>query len=422
MRLTRRTALQCFVAGAVTPRVLRAGEIAEASDVVGRVNCGYQGWFRTPGDGTNLGWYHYGTHGKFKPGACGIDLWPDVSELGEGQTEATEFRHADGSVARVFSSHHPKTIDLHFKWMADYGIDGVFMQRFSTLIGSRFEASFTDILGWAGEAAGRHGRKLAVMYDLTGLREGQIDRVIDDWKKLQQMPGLIQRDRYMHHGGRPVVSIWGVGFSDDRRYTLAECRRLVHFLKSEAGGRCCVKLGVPFWWRQLKDDAVDDPTLHEIIAMADIVSPWSVGRYRNFEHIDTWVRQQWADDAAWCAERGVVYLPVAFAGFSWHNLMKARGHEAELNYIPRQGGRFLWRQFVTAREVGIRSMYIAMFDEMDEATAIFKCTNNPPVGESPFVTYDSLPSDHYLWLTGQGARLLRGEIEPTMQLPARGEQ
>ena len=46
-------------------------------------------------------------------------------------------------------------------------------------------------------------------------------------------------------------------------------------------------------------------------------------------------------------------------------------------------------------------IYQAMFDEVDEATAIFKCTNNPPVGESEFLDYEGLRSDHYLWLVGQ---------------------
>ena len=64
-------------------------------------------------------------------------------------------------------------------------------------------------------------------------------------------------------------------------------------------------------------------------------------------------------------------------------------------------------------------VYQAMFDEVDEGTAIFKCTNNPPVGESEFLTYEGLPSDHYLWLVGQGGRLIRGEIGPSEDLPPR---
>ena len=49
----------------------------------------------------------------------------------------------------------------------------------------------------------------------------------------------------------------------------------------------------------------------------------------------------------------------------------------------------------------------------------FKCTNEPPRGERSFLTYKGLPSDHYLWLAGQGGRLIRGEIKPSESLPKR---
>jgi hypothetical protein len=64
-------------------------------------------------------------------------------------------------------------------------------------------------------------------------------------------------------------------------------------------------------------------------------------------------------------------------------------------------------------------IYVAMFDEMDEGTAIFKCTNDVPEGASRFVTFEGLPSDHYLWLTGRGRALLRGEIPLTADPPSR---
>lgn len=63
-------------------------------------------------------------------------------------------------------------------------------------------------------------------------------------------------------------------------------------------------------------------------------------------------------------------------------------------------------------------VYQAMFDEVDEATAIFKCTNEPPVN-GKFLTYEGLPADHYLWLTGMGGKLIRREIEATEALPVR---
>jgi hypothetical protein len=73
-----------------------------------------------------------------------------------------------------------------------------------------------------------------------------------------------------------------------------------------------------------------------------------------------------------------------------------------------------------AKRAGASMVYVAMFDEIDEGTAIFKCTGNPPVGENHFLTYEGLPSDYYLWLTGQGGRLLRGEIAPVEDPPRRG--
>jgi hypothetical protein len=92
-----------------------------------------------------------------------------------------------------------------------------------------------------------------------------------------------------------------------------------------------------------------------------------------------------------------------------------------LDQIPRRKGAFLWSQFVRDKEAGARSIYVAMFDEMDEGTAVFKCTNDPPVGASRFLDLEGLPSDHYLWLTGMGGKLLRGEVPATEALPPRGK-
>jgi hypothetical protein len=68
-----------------------------------------------------------------------------------------------------------------------------------------------------------------------------------------------------------------------------------------------------------------------------------------------------------------------------------------------------------------------MFDEINEGTAVFKCTNDPPVGQSAagqsgFVTYEGLPSDHYLWLVGQAGRLLRNTIPAAEPVPPRDAQ
>jgi hypothetical protein len=61
-----------------------------------------------------------------------------------------------------------------------------------------------------------------------------------------------------------------------------------------------------------------------------------------------------------------------------------------------------------------------MFDEMDEGTAIFKCANDLPAGVQ-LCDCEGLPTDYYLWLTGQTGRLLRGEIPFSRQQPVRPE-
>jgi hypothetical protein len=49
--------------------------------------------------------------------------------------------------------------------------------------------------------------------------------------------------------------------------------------------------------------------------------------------------------------------------------------------IPRLSGRFYWQQISTAINAGATMLYVALFDEVNEGTAIFKCCDNPPVSD-----------------------------------------
>ncbi|MEO6930070.1 MAG: hypothetical protein ABI151_00500, partial [Chitinophagaceae bacterium] len=93
----------------------------------GLVMAGYQGWFNAPEDGANRGWYHYKSGGDFAPGNTKVDMWPETKEL--KKLYKTPFFHADGSPAYLPSSYDESTVNIHFQWMKDYGLDGVFLQR-----------------------------------------------------------------------------------------------------------------------------------------------------------------------------------------------------------------------------------------------------------------------------------------------------
>ena len=390
----------------------------------GLVMAGYQGWFRAAGDGSAARHYAYGDEDH-----SGIDLWPDVSEY--EKTYETPFAMPDGKKARFFSSLDKSTTDLHFKWMQQYGLDGVFMQRFfDDTRDSHRRRESAVILRNAMEAASKYKRAIAVMYDLSGLRASGEDcsSIIEDWKYLVDSIRVTNQKgekTYLHHRGRPLVVIWGVGFPD-RPYNIRNIglERLIDFLKNDpVYGHCSVMLGVPTFWRDLDADCLPDPYLHELIRKADIILPWAVQRFSPLLHNDMdRYRDVLIEDMKWCAKNNVDYVPCVYPGFSWHNLSV---HEfpddiKPVGSIPRQGGRFYWQMLSTAIKSGAKMLYVAMFDEVNEGTAIFKASDTPPTGRNvEFVGLDHKPSDTYLWLTGQAADMLRGEKPLSFTMPER---
>lgn len=394
----------------------------------GLVMCGYQGWFRAEGDGSNTGWGHYGVNGKLDANNVKVDLWPDVTEY--EKIYKTAFNLADGSKAVVFSSWDKSTVDLHFKWMKEYGIDGVFMQRFYGVTRSVESRNAGNvILGNALEASKKYNRAIAVMYDLSGLKPGEdCASVIEDWKQLVDNLKITSggnHQTYLYHRGKPLVTIWGLGFPD-RPYDIRKIGidKLIDFLKNDPEyGGCSIMLGVPTYFRDLNIDCLPDPYLHEIIKSADIVMPWMVQRYTPLLHLETErYSAQVKADIEWCNRFKIDYAPCVYPGFSWYNLSKIQfGGIHPLNQIPRQKGKFYWNLISTAVKAGSKMLYVAMFDEIDEGTAIFKCTNQIPVknGEARFIDYEGMPSDHYLWLTGKATELMRTTRPFPSEMPVR---
>ena len=380
----------------------------DRSTLTGKVMVGYQGWFNCPGDGAGLGWTHWARNRRkpFVPGNVTVDLWPDMIEFDADERYATGFKHANGNAAEVFSSGNRKTVLRHFQWMRDYGIDGAFVQRFANGLRREDSKRHKDrVLDHVREGATRNGRSYAVMYDLSGLPKGGTEVVRVDWMTLHGVQKITQDPAYQRHNGKPVVAVWGIGFNDrnkPREYTLDECMELVAFLKQHG---CAIMLGVPTAWRTLDRDAIADPRLHELLSQADVISPWTVGRYRDLAGVQRHARNRLKPDIQWCDERDTDYMPVVFPGFSWHNLTGEK-----LDSIPRLKGEFLSSQITAAHRSGCQMLYVAMFDEVDEGTAVFKCTNDPPTDNGgSFLTYEGLSSDHYLKLVGRAGKLLRGE-------------
>ncbi len=382
----------------------------------GLVMAGYQGWFNTPEDGANRGWRHYTSRGQFGPGNTKVDMWPEIDEY--EKTYKTPFVLADGSPAYLPSPHDASTVNTHFKWMKEYGLDGVFMQRFVAEVrNSSGKYHFNKVLASAMESSKKYGRAISVMYDFSGMTDNDVPVVIKDWKNLvdsMKVTSQGNKQTYLYHNGKPLVVLWGVGFGDGRRYTLAGVEKIIDFLQNDpVYGGCSIMLGVPTYWRELGRDTGKDPRLHEVLRKIDIIHPWTIGRYGTEEAYKAYSEVQ-KGDFAWCRENKVDYVPVVFPGFSWHNM----NPKDQFDKIPRNRGKFLWMQLSNAIKNGAEMIYVAMFDEVDEGTAIFKVSKNPPVGASPFVKFEEdIPSDYYLFLSGQAGKILRKKVAFQEQAP-----
>ncbi len=455
----------------------------------GLVMAGYQGWFGTPGDGCkhseapNTEWYHYRESDMFKPGVLrnSIDLWPDMSEYTKKYD--TDFVFPDGTTAQVYSAYDESSVLLHFKWMKDYGIDGVFMQRFvgEVIDNPQGEDHFNKVLASAMKGSDQYQRAIAVMYDLGGYEPGRYDKVLNDARTIHDSYASKQK-YYLHENGKPMIALWGVGFNPaERNYTNSDIQALVNGLK-EMG--YSIMLGASTYWRAGGGDTYtpDIQALHALIKSSDVVMPWYVGRYSSSVEYLTGGNEggfpnMIGHDLEWCQkaslEEGVHvnFAPHCFPGAS------------DLNMHPyytrgsRERGNFFWTQMYNAISKGCEMLYIAMFDEIDEGTAIYKVMNKSKVPSNEadvdyYVVYnpknervsytnmngfgstttntvfmakdavnpaptggwcqlqsqmgitfegidDDLPTDYYLWLTGQARKMLNGEIPMSETIPAR---
>lgn len=388
----------------------------DAATLDGKVLCGYQGWFNTPSDGTDFGFTHWG-RGLDRPGGgrFTVDLWPDVSEYDPKDLyEVPGLRMPDGSPARLYSAFRKGPVLLHCKWVRQYGLDGVFLSRFVGEANDLVRARHVNqVLANVREGCHREGRAWALMLDLSMGRNATTAAVMDDWKFLCDRVKVREDARYLHHRGKPVVLLWGLGFRD-RPWTPEEAEELVRFFKGDpVYGRNYLIGGVDPYWRTLRGASRPEAAWAKVYRSFDAISPWDAGRYRDDASMDRVRREVWEGDLAELKGLGIGYVPTAFPGFSWDNLKRARPGSTA---IPRRKGEFYWRQFAIFKALGVRTVFVGMFDEVDEGTAIYKVTNQPPVGRH-FVTYEGLPPDYYLRLTGAATRMIRGAAPLSEKIP-----
>lgn len=369
-----------------------------AGDIVGKVTVGYQGWFAAIGDNSPIdAWWHWAPNAQSAPSPSnnGIRAWPDVSEY-TGLYETAFANRGNGKPATLFSSYDQQTVITQFEWMQKYGCDTAALQRFNPF-GSEgpIRNAITAKVRQAAEAT---GPKFYIMYDVSGWAAMQT-QLKQDWT--DSMSAYTSSPNYAHQDGKPVVCIWGFGFNDDNHdFAAADCLDVIAWFKAQG---CYVIGGVPTHWRTLDGDSRVGFT--DVYHAFDMLSPWMVGRIGTVSDVDNFLQNVQTADKADCDAHGIAYQPCVLPG--------------DLSVKQRVHGDFMWRQFYDLVGLGVAGLYISMFDEYNEGNQIAKTAATQadvPVG-SGFLSLDedgtACSSDYYLRLTGDGGRMLKGQVALT---------
>jgi hypothetical protein len=395
----KRTFFLCLILGFSLNRAN-----AQDNSVIGKVICGYQGWFNCYGDGSPVErWVHW-SGGKYKtneglpsPGYLSFEMYPDVNDYAPSSLFQTGFANCgDGNSSVLFSSTQKDVMNKHFSWMKQYGIDGVALQRFLTTDNVFVMQKDTIALNMRMMAE-KYQRIFYLMYDM----KASDSTVFKNDLQHVETFNLSSSPYYAHQNGKPVICIWGFGLTSRPDLPNASLR-LVQWLK---GKGYYVIGGVPTNWRTGTSDSWADYIA--VYNAFDMISPWTVGRGSVVNNTYQSIYLQ--PDYAYCQAHGIEYQPVIFAGFAWSNW-----NGGSRNQIPRNKGELMWQQLYNIKNSGIKNMYVAMFDEYDESTAIAKAadsyfdipTNQYFLTTSADGTY--LSSDFYLRLVGKATRVLKG--------------
>ncbi|MFJ6081177.1 discoidin domain-containing protein [Streptomyces sp. NPDC092369] len=410
MGVTRRVFLRAAVAAGAVGTVGAAETVLAASasaasppgDVVGKITVGYQGWFACIGDGAPInGWWHWTQNWGQPPSPTntGISCWPDVREY--TTTYQTSYAAlGNGQPAKLFSSYDQQTVNTHFLWMQQNNIDTAALQRFNPTGG---EGPTRDAMATkVRSAAESYGRKFYIMYDVSNWTNMQSE-IKTDWTN--KMSAHTASPAYARQNGKPVVCIWGFGFNDPNHpFTPAACLDVVNWFKGQG---CYVIGGVPREWRT--GTGGSQPGFLGVYHAFNMISPWMVGAIGNVNEADNAYNTYTVPDQADCNANGIDFQPCVLPG--------------DVSGRQRAHGDFMWRQFYNMVRAGVQGIYISMFDEYNEGNQIAKTAETQAwvPTNSGFLALDedgtACSSDYYLRLTGDGGRMLKGQIALTATRP-----
>ena len=433
------------------------------SDLEDGVYFGYQGWHFAKGDGRLAhpdikadDWIHWFENNKSNFANIHGDFWPDFTDYKKANVPLynTQMKYPNGETVKVYSCWDYETVDLHIRWLADYGLKGIFFQRQSRTIDVPSQrALFDRVALHVWKACEKYKIKFAMMPcnnykdqpgdDIVAWRQRLVKNIINDWKylvddlRLPNKPNysMIDSPMYAYQKdrkgiSRPVIGLWGLG-QDNRPMTAQDASQILAALHNNDRYHVYIMAGVPTNWRTDPKSAA----WVNVYKNFDMISPWRTIFSMKDEQIKTM-----NDDIAYCHDKGMDYNAVVSAGASSRHM---RDKPDNRNLKPRLAGQFFWDQvfevvkaydnFEVSRGLPNRSvprfLYLAMVDEIDEGTALYKQAEikaHLPVNSTGDPTNALVPlnedgvhldADFYLRLSKAAQDMLDDTLRPTKKIP-----
>ena len=396
----------------------------DTSTMNDHVFAAYQGWFHCPGDpGDNSNWFHWSYISQLVPDAKMVSIpnYPITDEYPAESRCPVPGLTVNGQQAYFFTSLALGTAELHFRWMKEYGIDGAMLQRFLGSTDSYYQEN-DIVLRHAFQAAQDNGRTIMIEYDMSGNfnntqtqadEDAIFNHITSDWTHLVNDLHVLDNPMYQQHNGKPVISLWGMGRPADELWGVkpALASRVIDWFKNTQ--HMTVIGGVSPFWMEL-------PEWKDVLAKLDVIQPWNVGAFGGDSDLPWQLQNRIEPQLAATQAAGQLYMPTVFPASS--------GRDQNNGNQPTEGaaslgGAFFWHQAFDDRSAGVRTIKIAMFDELGEGTSLLKTARN--ASETPsqmaWLNLDvdgySLPHDWNLRIAHEVVNLFHGGTGYTRNTP-----
>ncbi|KXN83155.1 Serine/threonine-protein kinase-transforming protein raf [Leucoagaricus sp. SymC.cos] len=316
------------------------------------------------------------------------------------------------------------SVNRHFHWMAEHGVDGAFLYRWAGWLGEGQSSGrnlIDEVIDHVREAAEKEDRVFAIEYDVYKVSVSDValaDILEQDWKNLIYEKGMLNSPNYLRENGKPVISLAGLGLCD-AGHTPTLVRSIVAMFQRITPGGAYIIAHLSASWRSLEGNAdpnaeLLDVWLNEFHAICPNISAANGKRMK--ADVD-FIRKRLEG-----GQRTIDYIPSVYPGTSTHNWTEGKW---KWNEYKRDGGRFLWDQIYNASKLGARTMYGVSWDDYCYGHALLPVVPQknllPQTNKCMFMALDEdgydLPSDWYMRICGLAAEALHDKRKVSQMFP-----